>query len=95
MCHVVIFKCNTNLSRQLEQENEHLSHQFRVNVAQQFQKMETNVTDYTQTQVQSFACIKNDIGKNKKLLCIYIWIYIYTYVYYADIYTLSLLQAHT
>ncbi|XP_067210795.1 kinesin-like protein Klp61F [Linepithema humile] len=46
--------------RQLEQENEHLSHQFRSNIAKQFQDVENNVATRTQECLQFYTSLKND-----------------------------------
>ncbi|KAM0732655.1 Kinesin-like protein Klp61F [Formica fusca] len=53
--------------RQLEQENEHLSHQFRCNVTKQFQDMENNVTVYSQNFLQFCTSMKNKIDSQVKL----------------------------
>lgn len=52
----------TCVCRQLEQENEHLGHQFRCNIAKQFQEVENNVSFYTEELQQFCAYMKNDIG---------------------------------
>ncbi|XP_032682727.1 kinesin-like protein Klp61F [Odontomachus brunneus] len=53
--------------RQIEKENEHLSHQFRCNIAKQFQEVESNVSLYTQELQQFCTHMKNDIGTQMKL----------------------------
>ncbi|EZA46701.1 Bipolar kinesin, partial [Ooceraea biroi] len=52
--------------RQLEQENEHLSHHFRSNVARQFQDMENSVKTHTQNFLQFCALLKNNIDVQMK-----------------------------
>jgi len=47
----------------LEQENEHLSHQFRSNITKQFQDVENNVAVYTREFIEFCTSMKNDIGK--------------------------------
>lgn len=53
----------TFIHRQLEKENEHLGHQFRCNIAKQFQEVENDVSLYTQELKQFCTYMKNDIGK--------------------------------
>ncbi|XP_050448393.1 kinesin-like protein Klp61F [Cataglyphis hispanica] len=53
--------------RQLEQENEHLSHQFRCNITKQFQDMENNVTVYSQNFLQFCTSMNNKIDSQIKL----------------------------
>ncbi|CAL1688462.1 unnamed protein product [Lasius platythorax] len=53
--------------RQLEQENEHLGHQFRCNIAKQFQDMENNVTVYSQNFLQFATSMKDKIDSQVKL----------------------------
>ncbi|XP_014468318.1 PREDICTED: bipolar kinesin KRP-130-like isoform X2 [Dinoponera quadriceps] len=48
--------------RQLEQENEHLSHQFRCSTAKQFQEIENNISLYAQELTQFCTSMKSDIG---------------------------------
>ncbi|KAH0953690.1 hypothetical protein HN011_005552 [Eciton burchellii] len=52
--------------KQLEQENKHLSHQFRCNIARQFEDMENNVKTYTQNFLQFCTLFKNDIDMQMK-----------------------------
>lgn len=49
--------------RQLEQENEHISHQFRSNITKQFQNVENNVAVYTQEFIGFCTSVKDNIGK--------------------------------
>ncbi|XP_011138995.1 kinesin-like protein Klp61F isoform X2 [Harpegnathos saltator] len=53
--------------RQLEQENEHLGHQFRCNTAKQFQEVENNLSFYTQEFRQFCDSRKNEIDAQVKL----------------------------
>ncbi|XP_072752468.1 kinesin-like protein Klp61F isoform X2 [Anoplolepis gracilipes] len=53
--------------RQLEQENEHLGHQFRCNMAKQFQDMENNIALYSQNFLQFCTSMKSEIDSQVKL----------------------------
>ncbi|XP_072756938.1 kinesin-like protein Klp61F isoform X1 [Anoplolepis gracilipes] len=53
--------------RQLEQENEHLGHQFRYNMAKQFQDMENNIALYSQNFLQFCTSMKSEIDSQVKL----------------------------
>lgn len=57
--NIVILKYNS----QLEQENQHISDQFRRDIAKQFQDMENNVTVYTREFIELCTSMKNNIGK--------------------------------
>ncbi|XP_025994445.1 kinesin-like protein Klp61F [Solenopsis invicta] len=54
--------------RRLEQENEHISHQFRSNITKQFQDVENNVAAYTQKFIGFCTSMKNDIDLQMELL---------------------------
>ncbi|KAL0132743.1 hypothetical protein PUN28_000465 [Cardiocondyla obscurior] len=47
--------------RQLEQENEHICHQFQNDISKQFQNLENNVSVYTQGFVKFYTSVKNNI----------------------------------
>ncbi|XP_011875428.1 PREDICTED: bipolar kinesin KRP-130 [Vollenhovia emeryi] len=53
--------------RQLEQENEHISHQFRNNIAKQIQNVENNVADYTQEFIEFCTSTNNNINSQMEL----------------------------
>ncbi|XP_011703386.1 PREDICTED: bipolar kinesin KRP-130-like [Wasmannia auropunctata] len=53
--------------RQLEQENEHISHQFRSNVTKQFQDMKNNVTVYTREFIEFCTSMKSNIDSQMDL----------------------------
>ncbi|XP_072751582.1 kinesin-like protein Klp61F isoform X2 [Anoplolepis gracilipes] len=53
--------------RQLEQENEHLGHQFQCNMAKQFQDMENNIALYSQNFLQFCTSMKSEIDSQVKL----------------------------
>ncbi|XP_024887827.1 kinesin-like protein Klp61F [Temnothorax curvispinosus] len=53
--------------RQLEQENEHISHQFRSNISKQFQDVENNVAVYTREFIGFCTSMKNSIGSQMEL----------------------------
>jgi len=63
---IVIFKkihLKIHVYRQLEQENEHISHQFRSNISKQFQDIENNVTVNTREFIDFCTSMNSNIGK--------------------------------
>ncbi|XP_012540169.1 kinesin-like protein Klp61F [Monomorium pharaonis] len=53
--------------RRLEQENEHISHQFRSNITKQFQDVENNVAAYTRKFMGFCTSMKNGIDSQMEL----------------------------
>ncbi|XP_018317683.1 kinesin-like protein Klp61F [Mycetomoellerius zeteki] len=53
--------------RQLEQENEHISHQFRSNISKQFQDMENNVTVNTRGFIDFCTSMNSNIDSQMEL----------------------------
>ncbi|KYN01497.1 hypothetical protein ALC62_07679 [Cyphomyrmex costatus] len=53
--------------RQLEKENEHISHQFRSNISKQFQNMENNITVNTQEFIDFCTSMNSDIDSRMEL----------------------------
>ncbi|XP_011640867.1 kinesin-like protein Klp61F [Pogonomyrmex barbatus] len=56
-----------SLKRQLEQENEHISHQFRSNIAKQFQDVENDITVHTQKFMGFCTLMKNNVESQMEL----------------------------